>query len=317
MSNQDESSSLEGTTHTLALAEHAAAIRRLRRRVIGNVIEIGRRLCECKPLVGHGNWLSWLKREFDLSERTARNYMEAHKFVERTSANVADLRIELTTLYLIAAPGVPDEVRAEVLSEAAARRVPRAEIKAMIARSVPSRGVSVRQAIAELGHEDFAKLPRDEQAKILEMRPANPWLASRDARTRLAWKPPYRALQNALDALETVGSLPIGKVIAAIPAEHVSGVAARVERAKTFLEKLDRRLLNAKEARQPPVDEKAELSLLLAGARKKYGRHSPAQILELVWRDLTPAQIALLQSDQFGQATKAAAERLASKAPSR
>src|SRR5262245_35174593 len=46
------------------LAEHAAEIRRLYKRGVGDVTEIGRRLSECKKLVGHGNWLTFLEREF-------------------------------------------------------------------------------------------------------------------------------------------------------------------------------------------------------------------------------------------------------------
>jgi hypothetical protein len=53
------------------VAEHAEAIRSLGRRVVADVIEIGRRLTECKKLLGHGNWLPWLDREFGWSEDTA------------------------------------------------------------------------------------------------------------------------------------------------------------------------------------------------------------------------------------------------------
>ena len=43
-----------------ALAEHAAMIRRLGKRVVEDIIDIGRRLTLAKELVGHGNWaLGW------------------------------------------------------------------------------------------------------------------------------------------------------------------------------------------------------------------------------------------------------------------
>ena len=51
------------------LAEHAAMIRRLGKRVIADIIEIGRRLQEAKALVGHGSWEAWLEREFSLVVR--------------------------------------------------------------------------------------------------------------------------------------------------------------------------------------------------------------------------------------------------------
>jgi hypothetical protein len=46
------------------LAEHAAEIRRLGKRALADVIEIGARLTKCKPICGHNNWLPWLDREF-------------------------------------------------------------------------------------------------------------------------------------------------------------------------------------------------------------------------------------------------------------
>ena len=39
-------------------------------------IEIGRRLVEAKEMLNHGEWLPWLKRETDFSERSAQNYMK-------------------------------------------------------------------------------------------------------------------------------------------------------------------------------------------------------------------------------------------------
>src|SRR5262249_51951563 len=53
------------------LIEHADAIRQLGKRVVSDVVEIGRRLTEAKEIAGHGNWLSWLEREFGWSPSTA------------------------------------------------------------------------------------------------------------------------------------------------------------------------------------------------------------------------------------------------------
>ena len=54
------------------LAQNAEAIRALGKRVIGDIIEIGRRLTEAKKIVGHGNWLPWLDREFGWRTRRLR-----------------------------------------------------------------------------------------------------------------------------------------------------------------------------------------------------------------------------------------------------
>jgi len=57
------------------LAEHAVAIQALGKRALDDLIEIGRRLTECKRICGHGNWLPWLGREFGCSGSTALRYV--------------------------------------------------------------------------------------------------------------------------------------------------------------------------------------------------------------------------------------------------
>ena len=101
------------------LAEQAEAIRVLGRRVVEDAIEIGRRLAECKEMLGHGDWLPWLEREFQWSERTARNFMQMHE-LSMKSANIAELDLPLTGFYLLAAPSTSEAVRNDVLARAEA-----------------------------------------------------------------------------------------------------------------------------------------------------------------------------------------------------
>jgi hypothetical protein len=104
-------------TDDTALAEHAAEIRRLGKRVVGDVIEIGRRLAECKRICGHGNWLPWLDREFKWDERTARNFMSVHEMALK-SENFSDLDLPISGLYLLAAPSTPAEARTTIIARA-------------------------------------------------------------------------------------------------------------------------------------------------------------------------------------------------------
>ena len=100
------------------LAQNAEVIRTLGKRVIADVIEIGRRLSESKKLGGHGNWLSWLETEFGWDERTARRYISVHELAGK-SDNLSDLEIGVSSLYLLAAPSTPEEVRQAVIERAA------------------------------------------------------------------------------------------------------------------------------------------------------------------------------------------------------
>ncbi len=81
-------------------------------------IEIGRRLTECKKRLGHGQWGTWLDREFRWSDRQALNFMRVYELVESKSENFAELQISVSALYLLAAPSTPPEVRDEIIERA-------------------------------------------------------------------------------------------------------------------------------------------------------------------------------------------------------
>ena len=44
-----------------------------------SIFEIGKRLCEAKAMIGHGNWEAWLRDNVEYSETTARNLMRAFR----------------------------------------------------------------------------------------------------------------------------------------------------------------------------------------------------------------------------------------------
>jgi len=113
------------------LAQHGAAIRRLGKRVVADVIEIGRLLTECKRICGHGNWLPWLDREFGWTDDTALNFMRVYELSK--SRNFRDLSLPLSGLYLLAAPSTPQEARDEIIERAqAGETIPVAEAKRII-----------------------------------------------------------------------------------------------------------------------------------------------------------------------------------------
>lgn len=102
------------------LAEHAVQIRRLGRRVIADIIEIGRHLTAAKQLVEHGEWLYWLRDELGWkSEDTAQRFMAvARAFGGRQIPQGAVF--DAGALYLLASPPVPPETRDAAIEKAAA-----------------------------------------------------------------------------------------------------------------------------------------------------------------------------------------------------
>jgi hypothetical protein len=116
MSIYDRGSSTGAAAGDPVLAEHAAAIRQLGKRVVADVVEIGRRFSECKRICGHGNWLPWLNREFGWEETTAQRFMRVHALAQSKSGNLPDLPV--SAIYLLAAPSTPEAARTEIIERA-------------------------------------------------------------------------------------------------------------------------------------------------------------------------------------------------------
>ena len=82
-----------------------------------DIWEIGQRLADVRDELKHGQFESWLKAEFNWSRRTAYNFINVYEtFGER--ANLAQLDIASSALYLLAAPSTPNELREEYLLKA-------------------------------------------------------------------------------------------------------------------------------------------------------------------------------------------------------
>jgi hypothetical protein len=97
----------------------AEAIRQEVRNTLESAIKIGQELLHVKEALPHGQFLPWLQAEFGWAERTARNFMAvAEQFGK--SAIIADLPIQPTAAYLLAAPAVPDQAREVAIEKAKA-----------------------------------------------------------------------------------------------------------------------------------------------------------------------------------------------------
>jgi hypothetical protein len=113
-----------------ALAAHAAEIRRLSKQTMENIVEIGRRLSECRAIFKkNGEWGAWLKDEFDWSDQTARRFI--HVYEQLPGLNkLLSRKFPISALYLLAAPSTPPEARDQIIEQAkAGEAVSVAEVK--------------------------------------------------------------------------------------------------------------------------------------------------------------------------------------------
>lgn len=116
-------------------------------------IEIGRRLCEAKDMLQHGEWLPWLSRETDFSDRTAQNYMKA--FREYGAAQLGMFGPETNTKSFADLP---------ISKALALLSVPESEREAF-AEEVGAEGLSVEELKQAIRERDEA-LKREKEARV-------------------------------------------------------------------------------------------------------------------------------------------------------
>lgn len=97
--------------------EAEAAANRIRDRHRASIIETGHDLCAVKEKLEHGLFGNWLSFHFDMSERTAQNYMNAAA-VFGSAPRVIDV-LPPTTIYKLAAKGAPEDIRQSVIEDVA------------------------------------------------------------------------------------------------------------------------------------------------------------------------------------------------------
>ncbi|HEY1495410.1 MAG TPA: DUF3102 domain-containing protein, partial [Candidatus Solibacter sp.] len=92
--------------------ERTQKIHALARATAAAIVEIGRSLTDVKARLKHGQFLEWIEREFAWSQPSAWRFMNV--FEQFKLSNLNNLEIDVSALYLIAAPSTPEALRAEV-----------------------------------------------------------------------------------------------------------------------------------------------------------------------------------------------------------
>lgn len=109
--------SYEDLTHEAAsvVRDAAAGIRSAHK---GFLREVGCHLLRAKGVMEHGTFMRWAQAELGMTDRTARNYMQATRFLEGKPETIAVL--PPTTLYALSAPTTAAEVVQSVVTAAEA-----------------------------------------------------------------------------------------------------------------------------------------------------------------------------------------------------
>jgi hypothetical protein len=129
---------------------------RIRDRMRESIVDTGRDLLRVKDMLEHGAFTSWLKAEFGMTDRTARNYMAAAELADAKSEIVSVL--PATALYRLSAPSTPEATRADIIT-----RLEKGETKS--AEDIAEQAAYAREAEAQARR--LAKVP---PAKLKRMR---------------------------------------------------------------------------------------------------------------------------------------------------
>ncbi len=99
------------------IQQRTGEIKERLRRSAQDIWEIGEKLAQVRSQLKHGQFESWLKAEFGWSRRTAYNFINVYETLAER-ANLAQIDIATSALYLLAAPSTPQNVREEFLQRA-------------------------------------------------------------------------------------------------------------------------------------------------------------------------------------------------------
>lgn len=139
------------------------------RIVISNSIEIGRRLCEAKELVEHGEWGKWLEEKVNYSKSTANNLMNIFKEYGSDQLNLLGDNVKnktyekLTYSQAVQLLGIPSEEREDFIKKNEIENMTSRELKKAIQ---DLRKANEEKALAEKKMKELENKSKEEIEKI-------------------------------------------------------------------------------------------------------------------------------------------------------
>jgi hypothetical protein len=123
------------------LQQLAASIRKLGRKQIDAMIEVGSKLAVAQKELPHGQFIPWIRAELDMKYRTAINYMHLAELAADKPEIISHL--PPTAGYLIAAPETPESVKDAVVNRIQSGEVVKVDD---VKRIVPAAKAEVAEA---------------------------------------------------------------------------------------------------------------------------------------------------------------------------
>lgn len=245
-------------------------------------IEIGRRLCEAKELLAHGEWLGWLARETDFSDRKAQQYMQAFREYgaaqmglfgpETNTKTFADLPISKALALL----SVPESDREAFAAEVDAEHLSTRELQQAIRErdEALKRAKAAEEELLQADEGHALRVAELEEKLIAARQEAEKGRAAQEAvRSERAEKEAMaQQLSTARDTIRELESRPVE--VAVERDEAAIQEAARVARAKAEAEAAEK--LSVLQKKLDAAEKKAEKAEKAAEKARKDAENAGA-----------------------------------------
>jgi hypothetical protein len=90
------------------------------KRTVEGIIETGERLQRVKQRLQHGEFMTWVENEIKCHYSTALHFMRVWETFGEQKEQIADVGINVSVLYLLSAPSMPEQLRTEIVEMAKA-----------------------------------------------------------------------------------------------------------------------------------------------------------------------------------------------------
>ena len=251
-------------------------------------IEIGRRLVEAKELLNHGEWLPWLRRETEFSERSAQNYMKVFNEYgaaqlglfgpETNTQTFADLPISKALAMLSLPESEREDFAAEVGAETISVRELEAKVRERTAEIEAEKNLAQTQlGIAEEARDAAVRAHAEAEAQLVRIRREIEEIEARPV--PVAYERDEKAIEEAVQAERERMELEREAVVAkaandAADAERARHVKAEKE-AKAKIAELEKQIKLAAATRET-IEKELKEAQAKAAAAEKAGADSAA-----------------------------------------
>lgn len=224
------------TASNRSLEYWAPKLRAALGRETNNIIEIGKILRNCREAAKHGTFLSWLANNFDLSERSAYNYIKASEYVERQGELATVANLAPGVLYQLADEEFEPALEQAILKASTVGRVDMGVVE-MLARNMQD-AENLAQEAAEAQAEDAEAQAEDaELEEILDGPP--PEVPQPEEPKPIDFN--LQAFDKAIDTLKRLRTKPI------------AGFATSTEHTAEDLEHIEQFIRDVRLMRERPM----------------------------------------------------------------